>query len=930
MSSFLYRLGRDCYRHGKRVLALWLAVLAVLGGLALGVGGTYSDSFKIPGAPSQVALDKLDLTFPDAAATSASAILVVPAGHKVTDADEKAAITRAIKLYRDDPIVQRVTGPFDRYATGMTSKDGRAAMVQVELTKGLMEVTDADRDRLKDITRQVQDQLGAGATTSIGGQPFSVNVPSMSVTEALGLVVALVVLFLTLGSLLAAGLPLLTAVWGVGISMLLIMLAAGFTEVSSTTPMLAVMLGLAVGIDYALFILSRHREQLRHHDGRPPMDTEESAAQAVATSGSAVVFAGVTVCIALAGLGLARIPFLTSMGIFAALAVATAVAIALTALPALMGLLGERMRPRSRRRQRPAGRGRPSPTDWWVRTATRLPVLTIAVVAVGLGALALPASKLWLALPNAGQSQPGTSARTTYDLTTEHFGPGYNGPLIVTADLLGSTDPLGVMNNLKKDILATPGVASVLLASPNRNADTGIVQVVPTTAPDDPATGRLVERLVGDHDDWQRRYGTNTAVTGNTAIQIDISSQLARALLPFGVFVVGLSAVLLMMVFRSIWVPVTAALGFVLSVVAAFGTTQLVFNRGIGASLINLDKASPIISFMPIIIMGILFGLAMDYEVFLVSRMREDYVHALREHPEDDRGLLARRAIRSGFNGSAVVVTAAAVIMFSVFAFFVPEGEGPIKQIAFGLAVGVAVDAFLVRMTLVPAVMQLLGARAWRLPAWLDKRLPLLDVEGEGLHQELELGQWPTAEHTEALHAEGVAVDGVLAPVDLHAEPGQLLVVQGTHAQRRALALALSGRLALSQGRARVAGDLVTEQAGRVRLHTAVVQAGPNFSHQLRLALGRDPRVVFVEGADQLVGADREELLQAIGRSRQQRDRAFVLGVHEAGEAPDVVLHAPAPPVPAAESGRRTGAGSFHDDEDAGLGLVTSGHADGR
>ncbi|MEL4506142.1 MMPL family transporter [Luteococcus sp. H138] len=907
MSSFLYRLGRACYRHSRRVLALWLAVLVVFGALTAVFGGKYSDNFSIPGAPSQVALDKLHLTFPEAAAMSANALVILPEGTTTKDAAAQAGIERVVKSFGTDAMVTRVTSPYDKMTTGLLSDDGRAAMVRLQLDRTMATMTDADRAQLVDVGKRLEAELPAGAEINLGGQAYAVEVPTMAATEGLGLIIALVVLFGTLGSMIAAGLPLLTAVLGVALSMCLIMLAAGLADVNSTTPMLAVMLGLAVGIDYALFILSRHREQLRGTPEHPGLDPEESTAQAVATAGSAVVFAGLTVCIALIGLGLANIPFLTVMGAFAAVAVALAVVIALTALPAFMGMLGEKMRPHARRvkaskanKRNPDARHaqvarRRSIFDWWVGVVTRFPVVTLLVVTVGLTALSVPAASLRMSLPNAGQQTAGTPARVEYDLVTKHFGPGHNGPLIVTADILASKDPVGIMNKLKADIEATEGVQQVLIATPNRNADTGFVQVVPTTGPDDPATGELVKRLTDKHDDWLATPGTETAVTGQTAIQIDISQRLANALLPFGIFVVGLSFVLLMMVFRSVWVPVKATVGYLLSVGAAFGATQLVFNQGIGAQVINLEKPTPIISFMPIVIMGILFGLAMDYEVFLVSRMREDYVHALRRNPGIDKHAAAREAILSGFKGSALVVTAAAVIMFAVFAFFVPEGMGPIKQIAFGLALGVAVDAFLVRMTLVPAVLQLLGAGAWWLPGWLDRLMPVLDVEGEGLHRELELADWPTPVHTEALHAEALAVEGIFGATSLHLDPGQVAVVQGDSYSRRALLLSLSGRLAATAGTARVAGQLLPGRSADVRQATAHLDANSASSlrHDLAAALGREPRVVFVDGADALAGPDLTALDRAIDRARRAAAEvvasngsvagapAFVLGLHD-------------------------------------------------
>lgn len=878
MSTFLYELGRDSFRHHRRVLLIWLGVLAVVGALAASFGGTYKDAFEIPGAPSQIALQKLQMTFPAAAAQQATAIVIAPEGQRVDDARIKASIEAGVTAFETVPVVDVVTSPWNDYISGLVSDDGRAALIQLQLHgKDFTDITDDDRAALVAEAAKIQDTLPAGTTVNMGGQAFAIEVPSLSATEALGLVVALVVLVLTLGSMLAAGVPLLTSVLGVGLTLGIMTFAAGLTNVNSTTPMLAVMLGLAVGIDYALFILSRHRDQLR--DG---MDLEESAARSNATAGSAVVFAGLTVVIALVGLSVANIPFLTVMGVFAAVGVALAVVIALTLLPALMGFLGERLRPRaSRKKADAASAPQGGVFDLWVRAVTKVPLLTIAVVLVVLGALSFPAKDLWMSLPNSGQHSAGQADRVTYDLIEEHFGPGANGAVIVTADIIGSTDPLGVMDGLRADIEALPGVKLVALATPNQNADTGFVQVVPTTGPDDPATPALVHALRDQHDTWLEKYGVETAVTGITSIQIDITDRLTGALLPFGVFVVGLSLVLLMMVFRSIWVPIKATLGFLLSVGSAFGATQLVFNRGWGAGLINLEEPQAIISFMPIIVMGILFGLAMDYEVFLVSRMREDFVHSLKTSDASPR-LVAQRAVREGFVHSGKVVFAAGLIMFAVFAFFVPNGHGPIKPIAFALAVGVAVDAFVVRMILVPAVQHLLGEHAWWLPSWLDKRLPSFDVEGDSLAHQLGLADWPTPDHTEALHAEGVAVDGVFEPLDLHLEPGEVVALVGESASRSAAMLALAGRLRLDAGQARIAGELLPEQAARVRRQTGFVEvpASGDASSEISHVLGRRPRVVFVDAADTLTEAtDRAALILLLDEARGGRGFAVVLGV---------------------------------------------------
>ncbi|HRN30298.1 MAG TPA: MMPL family transporter, partial [Terrimesophilobacter sp.] len=447
---------------------------------------------------------------------------------------------------------------------------------------GQFDITDDTIAALENIAADLDTALPADAQAVLGGQLFATSMPTVTITEAVGVLVALVVLTLTLGSLLAAGLPLVTALVGVGSAIGLIFAASAFGPISSTTPLLALMLGLAVGIDYSLFIVSRYRELLA--DG---VDTEEAAARSIATAGGAVVFAGLTVMIALFGLSVAGIPFLATMGAWAAVAVGITVLVALTLTPALLGFAGERMRPKARASRRrgsttpdasaPASApGETSPQQprasaatrfftGWVNAVTRRPIVSILAVVVGLGIVAAPALSLRLALPDAGALPADDPARVTYELVSDHFGPGYNGPLIVTTSIITSTDPLGLMDDLKRELEAVPGVASVPLATPNLTADTGIVQVVPEGGPDSEETKQLVAEIRALHDELQEKYGVDIAVTGFTAVGIDVSDKLASALLPFGLLVVGLSLVLLTMVFRSLWVPITAALGYLLS-----------------------------------------------------------------------------------------------------------------------------------------------------------------------------------------------------------------------------------------------------------------------------------------------------------------------------------------------------------------------------
>ncbi|MDN5763373.1 MAG: MMPL family transporter [Microlunatus sp.] len=904
MSSHLYALGRAAYRHRVRALLAWLAALVVALGLAGGIGGTFDEKFSVPGTESQIALDSLNRTFPQAGGVTAQVIVLAPEGATVRDAAVKKQIEAGVDALGTVDRVDSVTSPFDSFAKGAISDDDQAAIIQLQLITVDGAVTDATFDGIAAETAALQASI-PGSQVSPGGSAYSNDTPGFSIVEVLGVVIALVVLVLTLGSLVAAGMPLLTALLGVGITVLLIFATTGVTVVSSTTPMLAVMLGLAVGIDYALFITSRHRDQMA-----AGMDPEESVAQAVATAGSAVVFAGLTVMIALSGLAVAGIPFLTTMGIAAAVGVGIAVLIALTLLPALLGFAGERLRPKTPRRKRRA-RAETAGTEpaepgakttlprRWVRLVTKWPILTILVVVIGLGAMAYPAKDLRIALPDNGGADAGTPARVTYDLINDHFGVGYNGPLIVSATIVGSDDPLTVMDGIADDLRALPGVASVPLSTPNENAEVGIVQVIPTTAPDAQETKDLVMRIRSMHDEFQAEYGVPVYVTGFTAVAIDVSDRLGKALLPFGILVVGLSLLLLTMVFRSIAVPIKATLGYLLSVLAAFGATAMVFEYGWFSTVFNVPDTGPVISFLPILLMGILFGLAMDYEVFLVSRIREEYVHAVARagsRTEVDPG----RTIEDGFNASARVVVAAGVIMFAVFAAFVPEGEGPIKTIAFGLAVGVFVDAFLVRMTLVPAVMTLLGHRAWWLPRWIDQRLPTFDVEGAGLAHQLALQDWPSADDDHLLYADGLRVPGNDDDLGMALRPGDVAVVDGqVDSGKSALLLSLSGRMKLSGGQVKVAGLVLPEQSAAVRSRTAVIdcrQLAPKhrgrggLRTELRVAERRDPSVIFVDHADVLTDHDdRAALASLLDETAGSGSRAVVIAARDRALVDDLV-----------------------------------------
>ncbi|SFS15380.1 putative drug exporter of the RND superfamily [Microbacterium sp. cf046] len=897
MSTLLYALGRWSYRHSWRVLVAWLLLLGIAGVGAVTLGQGTDNSFSIPGTESQAGIEQLNRTFPQASGTSAQMIVVAADGAQIEDEPYSSAIADTISELEDLDGILAVTDPFSEIVNGQVSDAGDAAIVRMQFDGQATDVPPGTKTALQDVAAELRDELPAGSEVALGGDLFALSVPGVTLTEAVGLIIALLVLIVTFRSFVVAGLPLLTAIIGVGLSIALIFLSTAFASISSTTPLLALMLGLAVGIDYALFIVARHQDQVRSG-----VDPEESAARATGTAGSAVVFAGVTVLIALIGLSFAGIPFLTTMGIAAAVAVAIAVLVALTLTPAMLGFLKGRVAGRPRRAKRAPTRGglrrtagstdaasgvsaagsvaadaAPPTTRGfatrWVGLVTKHRIVTTVAVVVTLLVMAIPAASLALALPNAGMLPEENEARQSYDLVAEEFGPGFNGPIILTGTIVTSNDPVGLMSDLSDDVESLPGVELVALATPNQTADTGIVQLVPTTAPDDPATAELVRELRAQHDRWLDEYGIDVKVTGFTAVAIDISDQLGAALIPFGIFVVGLSLVLLTIVFRSIAVPIKAALGYLLSVAAAFGVVAAVFEWGWLAELLHVTRTGPIISFMPIVLMGVLFGLAMDYEVFLVSRMREDYVHSRRSGAtRAEARAIALAAIRSGFTSSARVVTAAALIMFAVFAAFVPEGDASLKPIALGLAVGIVIDAFLVRMTLTPAVMALLGDRAWWLPKWLERTLPHFDIEGEAVQRELALTDWPEPDTTAAVVAEGVNVDAgevrLVEDIAFRVEPSRALILTAKDARGpRALLLALAGRAAL-EGRARVGGHLLPGREAWVRAHVgvALLDGSAQPVGDLRRALAGRPRIVMVDALDALVSGSVHDQAAALLR----------------------------------------------------------------
>nr|WP_260860011.1 MMPL family transporter [Streptomyces cupreus] len=581
--------------------------------------GAADEEFSMPGIESQKAFDLLEERFPGTTADGATArvVFVAPGGEKVTATENKEAVEAAVAELGDGSQVASAVDPF---RAGAVSEDGSTAYSTVTYKVGRSDLTDASRTHLEEALEHAQD---SGLTVEAGGDAMEDTGGPGGAAEMIGIAIAAVVLLVTFGSPAAAGLPLLTAIIGVGVSMAAILALFSALGLSTTTGTLAMMLGLAVGIDYALFVVSRYREE--RAKGRAP---QEAVALATGTAGSAVVFAGLTVVIALAGLSVVGIPMLTKMGLAAAGAVVVAVLIALTLVPAFLGFWpGAVLARKARRRGRVEEAAKDNGGTRWARFVLRRPLPVLLLGVVGLGGLAIPMTDLQLGMPGDEAKSTSTTERRAYDALAEGFGPGFNGPLTLVVDAKGAEDPKAAAASVSEEIGGTEGVVSVSPARFNEAGDTAVFSVVPSTAPTDEKTKDLVTTIRGERPAVESETGATFEVTGTTALNIDISDKVQSALVPYLIVVVGLAVILLLVVFRSLLVPLKAALGFLLSVLASLGAVVVVFQQGHGSELLGVETTGPIMSLMPIFLVGIVFGLAMDYEVFLVSRMREAYVH---------------------------------------------------------------------------------------------------------------------------------------------------------------------------------------------------------------------------------------------------------------------------------------------------------------
>lgn len=713
MARLLYRLGATSARHRRVVLVIWTVVLLCLGGVAA-TSAQVSEDEGLPETESGRALDIVDEQFGGPAAGPGSELQVVVVADDVTTGDPASVVRSLVAQAQTLPHVVSVADPLDS-AAPYVSEDLTTAVVQI--------VFDDLSDDEAAAAQHAVDDLAASARTSglvaeVGGSVSVEPVELVGPTEAVGAAIAFLVLLVTYGSLAAAGATMLVALLGVVVGTAGIFAFSAVVPVGSVTPILAIMLGLAVGIDYGLFMLARFRSELR--EGRA---VDEAISRATGTAGTSVVFAGATVTIALAGLAVVGIPTVTEMGLAAASAVLVAVLMALTLLPGLMSWMGRRALPRA---ERAPGRAvglasssQPGRLERWGRRVVRRPLTALVVAAAVLVLMSVPVLSLQTAVTTPGGVDPASTQRAAYDIVAEKFGAGAQSPLVVLVRPDGA-DLHDALPRVESVLSGLDGVSVVVPAQTAPDAGAAIITVVPSTGPVDQATEDLVQAIRDTDVD-----GVRLLVTGTTAFGLDIAALLSSALVTYLMVVVGLglALVLLVLLFRSLLVPLVATVGFLLSLGAGLGVMVAVFQWGWFDAVVQAPQGDPVPSLLPILVVGILFGLAMDYQVFLVSRMHEAH----------RAGLAPSDAVVGGFRSSATVVAAAASIMAAVFGGFALGLDPLVGSIALALAVGVLADAFVVRMVVVPALLALLGEKAWWVPAWLDRVLPDLDPEGHAL-----------------------------------------------------------------------------------------------------------------------------------------------------------------------------------------------------
>ncbi|QHT60595.1 MMPL family transporter [Paenibacillus lycopersici] len=721
MAKYLFKLGLWSARSSKKVLLGTLIVLLALGALILSFGWSFSSELTIPNTPADKAAKVIGAEFAAAGQTGPKIQIVfkAPEGQTLDTAQWQKVMDDTMKGIGEVSEVAGVTTPaqLQNLSPGKQIAYGEATFK--------VPAPDVKEETKTKIEQRLDNARAAGLQAESRGD-VELSQGGEFPVEVIGIIAAFVILAVTFGSFLAAGMPIVSALIGLGVGMLGIMLATHVVEVQSVSLSLAAMLGLAVGIDYALFIITRFKQQLAQG-----YSVQESVAIANGTAGSAVLFAGVTVVIGLLGLSVARIPFLTMMGISSALCVITTVAVSLIVLPAILGWLGHKISPAKAKQQAKKRNAKQAASgSAWGLFVTKRPLLVAVVSVILLGVIAIPFFHINLGLPSEGTTKAkDTTERKAFDLLTEGYGAGYNASLVIGAVVDRPSD--AVTQDIAKiadEIKQLPGVQAVSPAIPGPSGKLYLMTAIPQTGPDDTKTKSLVKAIRALSERTEADHRIELLVTGTTAMNIDIADKLNQALPVFAALIVILAYMLLVVVFRSLVIPLKAVLGFLLSLGATLGFVVFVVQDGHLLGLLGFPGSGPILAFLPVILIGILFGLAMDYEIFLVSKMREVYAHT------GD----ARQAVLDGVRDSGKVVTAAGLIMISVFVGFMLAPDAIIKSMGLALAFGVLFDAFVVRMTLVPAVMSLMGKSAWYMPKWLDRILPNVDVEGESIMAEME------------------------------------------------------------------------------------------------------------------------------------------------------------------------------------------------
>ncbi len=711
------RLAMWCVNHRWTVVIVWIAVL--IGSIAVSnaVGSNFSDSFTLPNTPSASAYNLIKSAAPKLSGDTERVVYAVPAGQSLESPQNVAAINESISKIESFPGVSSVVSPLTPAGAQQMSKAGRVAYATVQFSKPAFNVSDAQSKKFVDEATSVANK---NLTVAVSGQIAEQSIQVKFDGTLIGVLLAGIVLFIVFGSIFAMALPLLSAILSLGTAIGIIGLLSNVLQMPSFADQLVLLIGLGVGVDYALFIVTRHRQGLR-----AGMSVPDSIAKAVDTSGRAVLFAGIIVCVALLGMFALGVSFLYGLAISSSIGVLFTMISALTLLPAMLSFIGPKAMSR-RQRKALAATGPKAATDsstgFWPRWADfmrRRPLVPAVVALVIIAILIAPFLSMRLGSSDQGNDPQGTTTRIAYDLLAEGFGPGFNGPLQLVASVHGASEQ-AAMAHLAQDVRTVPGVAAVTPPVPLGTSSVEVIQVFPTTSPQAAETTALINNLRNSViPQAVQGTGLTVYVGGVTAIFIDFANVLGAKLPLFVGLVVLVSFLLLGWVFRSIVIPITAAVMNLISIAAAYGILTAVFQHGVLGSLFGVSRTGPVESFIPVMMFAILFGLSMDYEIFLLTRIHEEWLHT------GDNKL----AVRNGLAATGKTITAAAFIMLLVFASFILGGQLIIKEFGLGLAAGVAVDAIIIRMAVVPSVMFLLGKANWWFPGWLDRILPNLSVE---------------------------------------------------------------------------------------------------------------------------------------------------------------------------------------------------------